>query len=352
MASTIHVAAQFLRPGNGGIAEVARVSMKALAGAGPTLGHACLEREDYQVGDARARAYGASRARFQWGLERAVLAGGRLLFDFAGTARAARWLWPHRPYAVWTHGIEVWDDVRADRADALARAELVLVNSAYTRARAEPTLGRLKDVRLCRLGSFSDDEIAPVPRDGPPTALLLGRVEPGWPKGQGIMVEIWPRVVAAVPDARLKLVGKGPALDALRDLAKASPAAASIEVAGFVPEADIEAVWASATVFAMPSLTEGFGLVFIEAMRRGLPVISSRSDAGSEVNLDGQTGYAVSRDDRERLVEALVAVLRDRDLGARLGAAGAARWRAEFRFSAFEKRFLAALGGFVPRQAT
>jgi phosphatidylinositol alpha-1,6-mannosyltransferase len=132
----------------------------------------------------------------------------------------------------------------------------------------------------------------------------------------------------------------------LRALAKASPVAASIEVAGFIPEAKIDEVWAEATVFAMPSLTEGFGLVFIEAMRRGLPVVSSLSDAGAEVNLDGQTGYAVARDESERLVEALVALLRDRDLSARLAAAGAARWRAEFRFSAFERRFLAAMGDF------
>ena len=346
MPQAINVAAQFLRPGNGGIAEVARVSMKALAPTGPTFGHACLEREPYEIGGASARAYGGSRARFQLGLEAASLAGARLLYDFAGTARSARWLWPRRPYAVWAHGIEVWDDVRADRADAFARADLVLVNSAYTRDRAAPTLGRLKTVRLCRLGSFSDDEIAPVDRDGPPTALLLGRVEPGWPKGQGILVDIWPRVVAAVPDARLKLVGKGPALDALRDLARMSRAAANIDVAGFVPEADIEKVWAQASVFAMPSLTEGFGLVFIEAMRRGLPVISSRSDAGQEVNLDGETGYAIARDDRDRLVEALVALLSDRDLARRLGVAGLARWRGEFRFSSFERRFLKALGDF------
>ena len=346
MSPPLHVAAQFLRPGNGGIAEVARISMKALASAGPTLGHACMEREAYEIGGARARAYYGSRARFQLGLEAASLSGGRFLYDFAGTARSARWLWPRRPYAVWAHGIEVWDDVRADRADALARAELVLVNSAYTQERAAPTLGRLKNVRLCQLGSFSDDEIGLGVRDGPPAALLLGRVEPGWPKGQGILVDLWPRVVDAVPDARLKLVGKGPGLDALRDSARASRVAANIDVAGFVAEADIEKVWAEASVFAMPSLTEGFGLVFVEAMRRGLPVISSRADAGAEVNLDGETGFAIARDDRDRWVEALVTLLRDRDLGARLGAAGVVRWRAEFRFSAFERRFLDALGEF------
>ncbi len=347
MSPTLHVAAQFLRPGNGGVAEVARVSMKALASVGPTFGHACREREPYEIGGARARAYGGSRVRFQVGLEAASLAGGRFLYDFAGTARSARWLWPRRPYAVWAHGIEVWDEVRADRAGALARADVVLVNSAYTRERAAPTLEGLRDVRLCRLGSFADDEIVLTPHDGPPTALLLGRVEPGWPKGQGILVDLWPRVVAAVPDARLKLVGRGPALEALRDRARASRAAANIDVAGFVPEADIEKVWSQASVFAMPSLSEGFGLVFIEAMRRGLPVISSRSDAGQEVNLDGETGYAISREDSGGLVEALVTLLRDRDLARRLGAGGTTRWRAEFRFAAFERRFLDALDDFL-----
>jgi phosphatidylinositol alpha-1,6-mannosyltransferase len=347
MGHSLQVAAQYLRPGNGGIAEVARVTMKALARRGPTFGHACLESEDYEVAGAPVRAYRGSRARFQLALERASLGDARFLFDFAGTARSARLLLPRRPYAVWSHGIEVWDEVRADRRAALERADLVLVNSAYTRDRASPTLGGLKDVRLCRLGAFSDDQPAPQASDGPPTALLLGRVEPGWPKGQGVMVSLWPKVVAAVPDARLLLVGKGPALEALRDLAKASPAAANIDIAGFVPEGEIEAVWRRATLFAMPSLTEGFGLVFIEAMRRGLPVIASDADAGREVNVDGLTGYTRNRDDEPRLVESIVTLLRDRDLAAKFGAAGAARWRSEFSFSAFERRLMATLCDFL-----
>jgi phosphatidylinositol alpha-1,6-mannosyltransferase len=256
-------------------------------------------------------------------------------------------LFPRRPYAVWAHGIEVWDEVRADRRAALERADLVLVNSAYTRERAAPTLGRLADVRICRLGSYTDE---PGPRSaasGPPTVLLLGRVEPGWPKGQGLLVALWPRVVAAVPEARLLLVGRGPALGDLRELAAKSAAAANIEVAGFVPEAEIEQVWARASVFAMPSLTEGFGLVFIEAMRRGLPVVASRADAGSEVNLDSVTGYNVDRRHEAEIADALIALLRDPELRQRLGEAGAARWRAEFSFSAFERRFAAAMTAFV-----
>jgi phosphatidylinositol alpha-1,6-mannosyltransferase len=344
---SLHIAAQYLSPGNGGIAEIARVSAKALALRTAVIGHACLEPEDFQIEGAPVRAYRGSRARFWLGLEQASLAPSRFLYDFAGTARLTQALWPRRSFAVWAHGIEVWDEVRADRAEALRRAERVLVNSAYTRARAEPTLGALRDVRVCPLGSYTDEAGPRAALDGPPTVLLLGRVEPGWPKGQGVLVALWPRVVAAVPEARLLLVGKGPALDALREAARVSPAVANIDVAGFVPEAEIEAVWRRASVFAMPSLTEGFGLVFIEAMRRGLPVIASRADAGREVNVDGETGFTLDRGDENALVDALVALLREPDRAAALGAAGAARWRAEFCFSAFERRLNAALADFL-----
>ena len=60
------------------------------------------------------------------------------------------------------------------------------------------------------------DIVARAPDAGPPTVLLLGRLETGLPKGQGLLISIWPRVVAAVPDARLLLVGRGPALEAAR----------------------------------------------------------------------------------------------------------------------------------------
>ena len=343
----VRVAAQYLRPGNGGIAEVARVTTKALARGGPTSALACLEPEDFDIEGAPVRAYRGGRARFLLGLEAASLTPCRFVYDFAGTARSARLLFPRRPYAVWAHGIEVWDDVRADRCAALASADVVLVNSAYTRGRGDPTLGKLRDVRICRLGGYGDDVVARAQEAGPPTVLLLGRLETGLPKGQGLLISIWPSVVAAVPDARLLLVGRGPALEAARGLARTSAAAASIDVRGFVPEHEIDAIWARASVFAMPSLTEGFGLVFIEAMRRGLPVVASSADAGAEVNVDGVTGYTVDRERPERLVEALISLLRDRDLAGKIGAAGQARWRAEFSFSAFAARFGEAVADFL-----
>ena len=98
----------------------------------------------------------------------------------------------------------------------------------------------------------------------------------------------------AVPGARLVVAGTGPDSDRIR--ARAVALGSSIEFRGFVPENAIQQVWDEADVFAMPSRGEGFGLVYVEAMRQGLPVVASVHDAAPEVNRDGITGFNVDLD--------------------------------------------------------
>ena len=97
----------------------------------------------------------------------------------------------------------------------------------------------------------------------------------------------------------------------------------------------------------MLGYTEGFGLVYIEAMRRGLPVIASTDDAGQEVNVDGKTGFNVPCKDKRRLTELLVTLLRNRDLARCLGAASHLRWSEQYTFSAFKNRFTDATKKFL-----
>ena len=122
--------------------------------------------------------------------------------------------------------------------------------------------------------------------DSRPTALILGRLDDTPWKGHHRLIDAWPAVVEAIPAARLLIVGGGPGLPAARERAQASAARDSIELRGFVPEAEIETVWNRASVLAMPSTEEGFGLVFVEAMRRGVPILTSTQDAGAEVGVD------------------------------------------------------------------
>lgn len=343
------IATQFLSEGSGGIAEVARMTTKSLAARFPTRALACQDREDFCIDDVKVRTFGNNRLRFVAGFALASITATHIVHDFVGTARAQRFAFGGRKRnAVWAHGIEVWGDPRPEHLEALGRADLVLVNSAYTMERARKALTQARDVRLCRLGTTSDEapDFVGV-SDGPPTVLLLGRIDPHFPKGHDLLTAIWPRVVSAVPDARLVFVGGGPGLAAARDLAARSSVAGSIEVVGFAPADHIDAIWRRATLMAMPGVEEGFGLVFIEAMRRGVPIIASRSDAGQEVNIDGVTGFNVAREKPDELADAVIALLKDRDACARLGAAGHAHWRQDYRFSAFDQRLRGVMKDFL-----
>ena len=114
----------------------------------------------------------------------------------------------------------------------------------------------------------------------------------------------------------------------------------------------MEAVWAETSAFAMPSRGEGFGLVYIEAMRHGLPVIGSVHDAAPEVNLEGQTGYNVNLDRPEELPERIIHLLKEPDHAAALGQNGRQRWTEHFCYSAFRNRFSPLLAEFLAGGST
>jgi phosphatidylinositol alpha-1,6-mannosyltransferase len=102
----------------------------------------------------------------------------------------------------------------------------------------------------------------------------------------------------------------------------------------------------------MPSRQEGFGIVYIEAMRRGLPVIASWQDAGQELNIDGNTGYNVDLDRPGELGARIADLLGNREKCAAMGAAGRQRWREHFRYSAFRSRILEHLSAFSEARLT
>jgi phosphatidylinositol alpha-1,6-mannosyltransferase len=348
MEPRVLLSAQLLAPGKGGICTAARMTATALAQRYQVRALACQDEVDHKLGSVSVRAFCNNRLSF-------VLANlfeshwaTHIVYDFAGTARAHLRL-PRliRPYAVSVHGWEVWQ--RSPKyLQAIADATLVLVASDYTLKRAGEAIPAGIDVRVCPLGTLED--IPPVsigPSNGAPTVMLLGRADELFAKGHDILIDVWPQVVSAVPDARLLFVGGGVALSIVRGLAAASPARAAIEIAGFVPDECLHAYWQRATVFAMLGFAEGFGLVYAEAMRRGLPVIASTDDAGQEVNIDGVTGFNIGRADKRRLAEALVALLSDYDYARTLGASGHKRWREHYAFSAFTQRFTAATADFL-----
>jgi len=343
-----------LRAGDGGIARVARLMGRALAGE---VARGAAQLQAIGLNDQSAAsdlgfpltAARGSRLRFTAAVQAAALRSTHFLYDSLAMARAHNRL-PllTRPLLAWLHGIEVWEDAPPDRLITARRAQVLLANSRYTRERAERLHGGFARARVCWLGTETD-ELPATARgsSGPPTVLMVGRLESGRDKGHRALIDCWPAVVDAVGDARLLIAGGGTDFDALSQHAAASRAAGRIELHGFVPESAIDTLWAEATVFAMPSRGEGFGLVYVEAMRHALPVIASVHDAACEINVDGETGYNVDLDRQGDLTERIIHLLRARDVAARLGANGQQCWQRDFRFTAFRDRFLPLVAEFL-----
>jgi phosphatidylinositol alpha-1,6-mannosyltransferase len=300
-----------------------------------------------------------SRLRFVWAVQQARWRHSHVIYDFAGMARAHRVLGRIcKPYATWMHGIEIWEGARKDHLQSVHSANLVLSNSAFTRARSNALFGGLSNAKLCWLAT-EEDVPGPLRERAPGhTVMILGRMDSSNAarykryKGHEQLIECWHEVVAAVPDARLLIVGGGPGKSEVMALAKASPAAASIEFRGFVPDAAMPGVFAESDVFAMPSRGEGFGLVYIEAMRNRLPVIASKHDAAPEVNIEGVTGYNVDLDQPAQLPARIIHLLKNSAEARRMGEAGLARWDQHFRFGAFRDRFQPILREWVVNSTT
>ena len=336
------IGAAVLEAGRGGIARVARMTARTLLDAGTCTDLlALVDNEPTEICGRQSRAFAGSKLRYAAACHRAALSHDWFIYDAVGVARAhPRLLGLRRPYGVWVHGVEVWDSLSADRARALRGADLVLSNSQFTLDRFQTMHFPLENAHVCRLATEDDAPPARMPSfDGPPTALLVGRSDKdNFRKGHAEVVAAWDLVTAEIPDAELLLAGGGDGLDLLRETVAKSTARDRIKVLGFVPEEDMPGLWARAHTFVQPSWKEGFGLVYIEAMRHGLPVIASVHDAGQEVNLDGITGYNIDLNDREALAARIVELLSDRDQARAMGTAGFARWQEHFRFSAFSAR--------------
>jgi glycosyltransferase involved in cell wall biosynthesis/2-polyprenyl-3-methyl-5-hydroxy-6-metoxy-1,4-benzoquinol methylase len=163
----------------------------------------------------------------------------------------------------------------------------------------------------------------------PPHALrqrkigMIARLAPQ--KGHTVLLDALPAVVARVPNVCLELVGHEHLLsvDALRAYAGQRGVGKHVSFTGF--RDDVPELLAGWELLVLPSLWEGFGLVLLEAMAASRPVVASAVGPVSEVVVHGETGLLVEPGNPEALAEALVQVLENPELAARLGEAGRRR---------------------------
>jgi phosphatidylinositol alpha-1,6-mannosyltransferase len=251
-----------------------------------------------------------------------------------------------RPRVVlFLHGIEIWRRPSRLTHLLLRRVDLFLCNSRHTWERAcdfVPSIAS-RPHQIVNLG-IGDALHAPPPAPSePPAALVLGRLARGEDyKGHRELIAAWPGVRERIPGAELWIAGDG---DLRADLERAAQeqGASGIHFLGQVSDERKHDLLARCRCLAMPSRGEGFGLVYLEAMRLGRPCLVSTHDAGREVVAPPEAGLAADPGDQHALVSAICRLLAPGPEWERWS--GGARRRYEERFTArhFQERLAAAL---------
>lgn len=191
---------------------------------------------------------------------------------------------------------------------ALARADAIRTVSPYTSGLVRAA-GREPAAEFPAFMDLEPFLGPPAPLPEAPSALYVGSLERS--KGIDVLARAWPLVRERVPAARLHVIGRG---------TLPAPSGKGVTHASGVATEEVAAALDAATLLVLPSRTEGMGRVAIEALSRGRAVVGSRVGGIPDLVTDGESGLLVPPGEPEALAEALVRVLGDPELAARLGA--------------------------------
>ncbi|MEW5917042.1 MAG: glycosyltransferase family 4 protein [Gemmatimonadota bacterium] len=242
------------------------------------------------------------------------------------------------PYAGMSQGLEL---TAARVPLLLARigreALFVTAGSQWTRRKLERAFQRVDDMPI--MWSGIDTEIfRPDVSDAmvrqrhslgeAPVVCCVSRLVPR--KGQDMLIRAMPRLLRAVPDVRLLIVGMGPFEHGLRRLAARTGVSDRVVFTGGVPYDELPNYFRAGDVFAMPCRArwlgldvEALGAVFLQAAAVGRPIVVGNSGGAPEAVKDGETGLLVDPESPDAIAQALIQLLTDPARAAAMGAAGA-----------------------------
>jgi glycosyltransferase involved in cell wall biosynthesis len=209
---------------------------------------------------------------------------------------------------------------------AVRRADVVVSTSRYSRARIVEAYGVpvAKVVIVPELIDLPAWETETRPQGGteadPPAILTVAHMYPR--KNLGLLLKAFARLRDAGVAFQGWIVGNGPSRQVWERLRDSLALQDRVTFLGTLSRRQLVERYRRAAIFCLPSRQEGFGIVFLEAMACGKPVVAARAGAVPETVADGECGLLLDPDDPEALARALTALLRDPDLRQEMGEAG------------------------------
>lgn len=295
---------------------------------------------------------GFSRSKLSFTRSALQLAGGETRVTLAAhphlaiPAAQVKFLSPHSSLITMSHGIEAWKPLPWFRRFAFLRSDLFLAPSRYTADRVEQEQGAPKN-RIRRLPWPLSPEVfrmaersgQPSPPQGFPDGLVVLTVArlaaSEQYKGVDKLIAAIALLRKSVGDLHLVAVGGG------NDLGRHVKLAADLGIADCVhffdglSRPEIAGCYSRSDVFAMPSTGEGFGLVFLEAMAFGKPIVGASEGGIPDLIENGTNGFLVPAGDFDQLCQALKVLLVDEQLRTQQGQKGRELVNTKYRFTSF-----------------
>lgn len=250
------------------------------------------------------------------------------------------WILSRRRYTIYVHAYEVMTPIHWIRKFALKRANSIIAVSAFSAQLLQKVGVADSKVRVIHHG----EDFSTLPRceTSVSTILFVGRLDRYY-KGHDHLLETAAMLKRINLSFKMRFVGGGKKLNFFRDETKRLGVEDCVRFLGTISDDQLLQEFAQASIFAMPSNGEGFGLVYLQAMANGLPCICADGDAAKEVVLHEETGMVVPYANSEALADALRSLIENPELRRQYGEAGRKRYQTYFTESAFKERFLSFL---------
>ncbi|MBD1936540.1 glycosyltransferase family 4 protein [Microcoleus sp. FACHB-68] len=227
------------------------------------------------------------------------------------------------PYTVLTYGKEVWEPLPANYQKALRQADSIWTISRYSRERACAANNLDRQAFQILPCAVDGDVFTPGEKDpafvekyglaGTGVFMTVARLWSGdIYKGVDVTIRALPHLLQKYPEVKYLIVGRGDDQPRLAQLAQDLGVADRVVFAGFVRAEDLPAHYRLADAYIMPS-QEGFGIVYLEAMACGVPVVAGEADGSAEPLLDGKLGWRVPHRDPEAVAGACMEILKGED---------------------------------------
>jgi glycosyltransferase involved in cell wall biosynthesis len=225
-------------------------------------------------------------------------------------------------YWVVAHGIEAWDIQKKSVQLGLQNADRILAVSHYTRDRLLEK-GNLDPQKVVVLpNTFDSDRFKPSSKPNyllqqynltseQPVILTVARLsQQERYKGYDQILKALPQIRKIIPDIHYVLVGKGEDRLRVEGIIDKFDLQDCVTLAGFVSDEQLCDYYNLCDVFAMPSKKEGFGIVYLEALSCGKPVLGGNQDGAIDALCHGELGALVNPDDIEAIAKALIQILK------------------------------------------